>query len=164
MTVISVDLSLEQYHDMGVVALRTADSGIGVVPIDLGSVGLIGVPKADDLSSFLASLAAELNAEFIFVDGPQGWKAPDDGLDHSRRCEHELGTPSRTGLPGETKPADYEAYAEFSVKLFDELNTLMFPRLSTTGNCLRTSRLNRTQPPPGPRPETRRYPIMARRT
>jgi hypothetical protein len=75
-----------------------------------------------------------LKANFIVVNGPQGWKAPDDGLDYSRRCEHELSTPTRTGLPGETKPADHLDFTQFSVSLFDELATLLYPRLSTTGD------------------------------
>jgi hypothetical protein len=134
MTVISVDLVHEQYNDVGVVALRASNSSIGVVPISLPSVGLVGKPEVDELGSFLVSLADELNVASILIDGPQGWKAPDDGLDHSRRCENELGTPTRTGLPGETNPAEHRGFAEFCIALFDELATSLYPRLSTTGS------------------------------
>ncbi len=134
MTIISVNVANEQYSDVGVVALRTANSSVGVVPIELASIGLDGTPQVADLGSFLVALAAELDAEFILVDGPQGWKAPDDGLGHSRRCEHMLGTPCRTGLPGVAEPAECREFAEFCIALFDELGTLMFPRLSTTGD------------------------------
>lgn len=134
MTVISVDLDIEQFGDVGVVALRNSDSSIGVAPIRLPSVGLVGKPNTNELGAFLVSLADELNANFIVVNGPQGWKAPDDGLDHSRRCEHELSTPTRTGLPGKTKPADRLGFTKFSISLFDELSTLLYPRLSTTGD------------------------------
>lgn len=134
MTVISLNLSHEQYSDIGVVALRASDSTVGVVPIRLPSVGLEGTPEVGELASFLVSLADELSAEFIVLDGPQAWKAPDDGLDHARRCEHELGTAIRTGLPGKVRPAEQLGFAKFCVGLFDELNTLLYPRLSTTGD------------------------------
>jgi hypothetical protein len=134
MTVISVDIEHIQNNGAGVVALRSTNSGVGVAPIDLSSVGLTGVPAADDLGSFLGALAEELSAEFILINGPQGWKAPDDGLEDSRRCEHELGSPQCTGLPGVASPAEFLEHAQFSVALFDSLNTLMFPRLSTTGS------------------------------
>ena len=135
MTVLSVDLvDSREYGDVGVVALRTSDSAIGVAPIGLQSVGLEGEPEVEDLATFLVSLAEELNASCILIDGPQGWKAPDDGLEHSRRCEHELSTHLRTGLPGTTQPLEKQGFAEFCVQLFDELSTLMYPRLSTTGD------------------------------
>jgi hypothetical protein len=134
MTVISVDLAYKRYDDVGVVALRVAEETVSVVPIGLRSVGLVGTPDASRLASFLASLANELDASGILIDGPQAWKAPDNGLEHSRRCERELSTPGKMGLPGVTKPATYHDFSVFSIALFDELSDLSFPRLATTGD------------------------------
>ena len=125
MTVISLNLNHKQYGDCGIVALRASDAYVSVVPIGLSSVGLDGVPDADQVASFLASLAGELSAEFVF---------PDEGLDHARRCEQELAMPARTGLPGEARPAEHLGFAQFCISLFDALSTQMFPRLSTTGD------------------------------
>jgi hypothetical protein len=133
-TVLSVDLAYKRYTDIGVVVLRSEGSRIGVVPIDLESVGLTGEPEAAQLASFLASFATEVDASSILIDGPQAWKAPDNGLEHSRRCERELSTPGKMGLPGVTKPATYIEFSLFSIGLFDELAELAFPRLATTGD------------------------------
>jgi hypothetical protein len=38
-----------------------------------------------------------------------------------RACERELGTPAKTGLPGEVKPANYGPFVRFSVAVFDAL-------------------------------------------
>ncbi len=134
MTVISVDLAYKQYSDVGVVVLRALDPIVVVVPIRLESVGLAGTPEVSQLGFFLAPLADELGASSILVDGPQGWKAPDNGLEHCRRCERELGTQGKTGLPGVTKPANYHDFIAFSIALFDKLAALSFPRLATTGD------------------------------
>lgn len=133
MTLISVDLAYERYSDMGLVVIHSSPPSIVVVPISLTSVGLEGTPEIEELGSFLASLVDELNASFVFLDGPQGWKDPDNGLEESRRCEYDLGTPYRTGLPGFTKPASFLEFAHFSVSLFQKLNELSLPRLATTG-------------------------------
>ena len=133
MTVISVDLAYKDYRDIGLVLLQSSESGIDVVPIGLESVGLKGTPETGKLADFLVSLAGELNASSILIDGPQAWKSPHNGLEHCRKCEHELHTPGKTGVPGETKPANYLEFTSFSIELFDRL-AWSFPRLATTGD------------------------------
>jgi hypothetical protein len=133
MRVISVDLAYKHYSDVGVVVLEASSRMIAVVPMRLEAVGLAGTPNVSELGSFLASIAGELGACSILIDGPQAWMAPDSELEHSRRCERDLNTPGKMGLPGMTKPATYHDFAVFSIALFDDLNDLSFPRLATTG-------------------------------
>jgi hypothetical protein len=134
MTVISVDLAYKDFRDVGLVLLEASGSRIVAVPIAFESVDLVGRPDAARLASFLASLAKEVEASAIVIDGPQGWKAEDNGLEHCRRCEQELATPGKTGPPRATKPANYLAFTTFSIALFDELAQRSFPRLATTGS------------------------------
>jgi hypothetical protein len=44
-----------------------------------------------------ANLADDLGAAALLIDGPEAWKDPDNGLQHSRVCERELNTPAKTG-------------------------------------------------------------------
>ena len=129
-TVISIDLAYKRYSDIGVVALTQVDEGITVEVIRLANLGLSGQPAAPDLARCLATLAQDRGAQMMLIDGPQAWKSPSNGLEHSRRCERELNTPGKTGLPGNTKPANYCGFIAFSIELFDELARHGWPRLT----------------------------------
>jgi len=72
----------------------------------------------------------------LLVDGPQGWKAADSKLVHSRRCERTLNTPAKTGLPGSVKPSAYSEFVKFSIRLFDELAVHGWERLPNVGDAL----------------------------
>jgi hypothetical protein len=128
---LSIDLAFRRYADIGVCALRDTEAGIEVARFRLEDLGLRGQPKADALAKTVAALAADLGARLVFVDGPQAWKAPDNGLEHSRLCERALATPGKTGLPGVTKPANYGPFIAFSIDFFDELSSLGWPRLAS---------------------------------
>lgn len=129
MTVVSVDLASKSYRDIGVVALHVDRGRVLIEPVRLESLGIHGKPTAKPLATFLAAFADELDARLIFLDGPQGWKSPDNGLQHARRCEKELATQGKTGLPGNTKPANYLNFISFSIEVFNELEARGFPRL-----------------------------------
>jgi hypothetical protein len=133
-TVISVDLAYKDYRDVGLVVLQQEGTAVSVVPIGLESVGLKGKPDAGALAEFVTSLAGELGAAAVLIDGPQAWKSPTNGLEHCRKCEHDLSTPGKTGLPSYCKPANYLDFTAFSISLFDALATLGLPRLATTGD------------------------------
>jgi hypothetical protein len=130
MRVISVDLASRSYGDVGVVLLEYSLGRISASLIRPESLELVGEPNAPELGEALAALAADHGSQAFLLDGPQGWKAPENGLEHSRRCEKELATQGKTGLPGHTKPASFRRFAEFSVELFDVLDALGFPRLA----------------------------------
>src|SRR5882672_6061065 len=130
MPTLSVDLALD-YRDIGVVTLARLDSRIKASAVRLTTRGLHGRPSAGGLADALVSLANEISAAWIFIDGPQGWKAPDNGCEHSRCCEQALGTQGKTGLPGVTKPENYVAFITFAIELFDALDIRGWPRLLT---------------------------------
>ncbi len=130
MTVISIDLAYKRYSDIGVAALTQVDEGVSVEVIRLANLGLSGQPAASDLARCLETLAQDRGAQVMLIDGPQAWKSPSNGLEHSRRCERELNTPGKTGLPGNTKPANYCGFIAFSIELFDELASHGWPRLA----------------------------------
>jgi hypothetical protein len=129
---LSVDLAFKDYRDIGVVTLAKLDGRIKASAVPLTTRALHGQPSAGGLADALVTLANEISAAWIFIDGPQGWKAPDNGCEHSRCCERELATQGKkTGLPGVTRPGDDVGFITFAIELFDALATRGWPRLTT---------------------------------
>jgi hypothetical protein len=126
---LSVDLAFKDYRDIGVVTLTKHDGRIRVSAVPLTTRALHGAPSAGGLADALVSLANEISAAWIFIDGPQGWKIPDNGCEHSRVCEQALATQGKTGLPGVTKPGNYVGFITFAIELFDALDSRGWPRL-----------------------------------
>lgn len=132
MATLSVDLAYKDYEDIGVVLLAKVGERVEATPVRLATIGLRGRPTIPALANALTTLAAKFSVDWIFIDGPQGWKAPDNGLGHSRCCERELATQGKTGLPGTTKPANYTGFISFSIGLFDALTDREWSRLLTS--------------------------------
>lgn len=132
MATISVDLAYKDYRDIGVVALAKVGPNVEATAIRLQARGLVGVPSAAKLVDALLGIAAEANAKWIFIDGPQAWKAADGRNAHARCCERELSTQGKTGLPGFTKPANYLGFTSFAIEVFDKLAQRDWPRLAAT--------------------------------
>lgn len=130
MAVLSVDLAYRSYRDIGAVVLQKDLDGIHCNVVE---VALNGDPSPTGLAQFLDNYCVETGVRVMLLDGPQGWKAKDNGLVHSRVCERELNTPAKTGLPGCVKPANYRAFVEFSIAVFDKLGELGWERLPGTG-------------------------------
>lgn len=120
-SIISVDLAYKEYKDVGIVELVPSGKEISIHFISPNSIGLTGNPDAKRLADSLISLSQAVNSPYIFLDGPQAWKDPNNGLIHSRLCERELNTPGKTGLPGQTKPQNYRPFIEFSIAVFQHL-------------------------------------------
>jgi len=133
MAVISLDMRFKLYSEIGVVALRHSNSKTTAVPISLDDIGLQGTPEVEAFGDFLRLLVDELSASSVLLSGPQGWKAPENGLADRRKCEHEVNAPTKTGLPGVTKPASHLEFTHFCVALFDKLSESSLPRLATSG-------------------------------
>ncbi len=129
MPVVSVDLAYKSYVDIGVVVMSAGSGRVTAQPVWLAERGLRGRPTVSTLVKHLTELAEEADARWIVVDGPQGWKAPDNGLEHARVCESQCATPGKTGLPGTCKPSNYIDYISFSIELFDALAERGWPRL-----------------------------------
>lgn len=105
MPTLSVDLAFKDYRDIGVVTLARLDGRIKASAVPLTTRGLHGRPSAGGLADALVTLANEISATWIFIDGPQGWKAPTPGSD--------------AGL------------ITFAIELFDALDNRGWPRLAT---------------------------------
>jgi hypothetical protein len=69
--------------------------------------------------------------QLIILDGPQAWKSPDNGLIFARKCEADLATQGKTGLPGHCTPSTYLRFIQFSISVFDELADRGWPRLAS---------------------------------
>lgn len=127
MATLSVDLAYKDYQDIGVVVLGKAGVRIKASAVPLAARGLRSRPMVEALADGLVTLADEAGAAWMFIDGPQGWKAPDNGHLHARCCERELATQGKTGLPGVTKPGYYVGFISFAIELFDALDNRGWP-------------------------------------
>ena len=78
MRVLSVDLASASYRDIGV-ALLVGGPRVLSIMVRLEEVGLVGRPNAAELAHFLDEFASNAGAGIIAIDGPQGWKDPDNG-------------------------------------------------------------------------------------
>ena len=119
--VLSVDLANTSYGNLGMVFLEETQGSWSVRTLSPRDLCLAGPPSGPQLAARLADACRRLPASILVLDGPQGWKDPDNGLLHSRSCERELNTPAKTGLPGSAKPANYLAFLAFSIDVFQAL-------------------------------------------
>ena len=126
-TTVSVDLAYKSYGDIGVAVLHESSASIDAKFVN---VALTGKPNPKELARFLVDLCDAHQATTLVLDGPQGWKDPQNGLLHSRLCEKALNTPAKTGLPGSVKPSNYLPFVAFSIETFDALNGLGWPRFT----------------------------------
>jgi len=126
MKIFSVDLAHTSYENLGIILLEETQGGFvahGLSPCDLS---LIGTPSPKELARTLLEACGRFSSPVLLLDGPQGWKRQDNGLQHSRVCERLLNTPGKTGLPGIAKPANYLPFISFSIAVFHELVLLGF--------------------------------------
>jgi len=136
MSILSVDLASNRYRDIGVAVLGVRDGSVLIEFVEASAHGLKGRPCVDDVTSWLTELAGSHEADVIFIDGPQGWKDPANGFEHARRCERELATPGKTGLPGCVKPGSWTRMAAFSIELFDALGAQGFSRVDSSNDLV----------------------------
>jgi hypothetical protein len=105
--VLSVDLAYKSYANFKALSPKNLD--------------LTGTPSPKELATKLAYACRQLSASTLSLDGPQGWKHSNNGLEHSRICERELNTQGKTGLPGSAKPLNYLPFIAFSIDVFQAL-------------------------------------------
>jgi len=129
MTILAVDLACNRYADYGVCTLALRGERIAVERLRTAELGLRGRPSVDPFALGIARAAERCGARLIAIDGPQAWKAPGNGLEHSRVCERAVATQGKTGLPESAKPASFAGFTRFAVALFDRLAQLGWPRL-----------------------------------
>jgi hypothetical protein len=128
MPVVSVDLAYRSYSDIGVCVLTSLGGTINAEFVPLEPLEL-AAPTPEQVASRCLELCAKVGARLLLLDGPQGWKDPDNGLAHARVCEGALNTPGKTGLPGITKPANYAPFIRFAIGVFDALHEAGWPRV-----------------------------------
>jgi hypothetical protein len=133
MRFLSLDLAHRTYADIGAVLIESQENAepakYEIVPLEKYEAG---PPEPSRLANRLLILALEYGVKLILLDAPQGWKDPENGLPYCRRCERELNTPAKTGLPGTVKPAPYTRFVEFSISVFDELHVRGWSRFDKT--------------------------------
>jgi hypothetical protein len=127
--VLSIDLALKRYAEIGICVLSAHPDRIEVVPARPAELGLTGAPRIGALAKAIVQLAEHWSTRLILIDGSQAWKAADSELAHARVCERALATQGKTGLPRTTKPASFAGFATFAVELFEELSVMGWPRL-----------------------------------
>jgi hypothetical protein len=128
--IVSADLAYRHYRDVGIAVLEADDLVINCAFVDAAAAGLVGEPAPDTLADFLVSLCGHVGAKILLLDGPQAWKDPNNGLEHSRLCERVLHTPAKTGVPGVVKPGNYLPFVAFAIAVFDALAQRGWPRYS----------------------------------
>jgi hypothetical protein len=134
MPIVSVDLAYRDYRDFGIAILD--DGSAGATYELLPSTNRSNrTPTPKHVADFIIKLCNGAGASLILLDGPQGWKDPSNGLTHSRRCERTLNTPAKTGLPGNVKPANYFAFVDFAVHVFDAFHVRGWKRFDPTTWC-----------------------------
>jgi len=141
MTILSVDLASRRYQDIGIAVIAYVGGVVRVRFVKPHRTFTKGRPVATVLAAFLSGIAEEVGSRVIFIDGPQGWKHPENGLKHSRMRERVLFTPGKTGLPGSVKPTSWTHMAEFSIQLFDALAEAGYRRLMEAADLSAAKRL-----------------------
>jgi len=129
-TVVSVDLAYKRFADIGFCVLTDRDTVIETRFPDVASIA-DGTPTADGVADRCLDLCEQVGARFLLLDGPQGWKDPENGLPVSRICERALNTPAKSGLPGKVKPGNYLPFVQFSIEVFDALAARGWHRLQS---------------------------------
>ena len=120
MAVLSVDLALRRWIDLGIVVLERNDPAVPVM-CEILMWNDRGEVDAEVLAERLHALCEERKIRVVMLDGPQAWKSRTNGLEHARVSERALNTAAKTGLPGVVKPVTYRKFAEFCVDVYDGL-------------------------------------------
>jgi hypothetical protein len=121
-TVLSIDLALTSYADIGVALLTS--TARGALEARILRAPMTGRPEVDALASWIQRTAEQLDVGCVAIDGPLGWRGPDTDSVHSRLSERAVRAPGKTGLPPDgVKPRTYLAFSRLSIALFERLTT-----------------------------------------
>ena len=121
MRIVSVDLAYRDYRNFGAVVLEGDRRPARYRLVEITRLHA-ETPEPVHTANLLIELCEREGVSLLLLDGPQGWKAPNNGLVHSRICERALNTPAKSGLPGAVKPANYLPFVSFSIDVFTELH------------------------------------------
>ena len=132
MPVVSIDLASRRYEDIGIAVLMGPPTSPRVELVRPGEHGRRGTPVVDRIVDLSFRLACVAKADLILIDGPQGWRATSSDFDHMRMCERCTRTPGKIGIPGTVKPRPWTRMAQFSIDVFDALESAGWPRFTGT--------------------------------
>jgi len=156
--VLSVDLALRRWSDVGIVILdrpRPAPTEFGLAtsttanparsPIacqiipSIAAGQPVGPIDPNILAGRLNHLCVTRGIRLIMLDGPQAWKSQTNGFHHARVSERQLNTVAKTGLPGIVKPITYRPFAEFCLDVYDALCRRGWRRMDTSDRSAASS-------------------------
>lgn len=121
--ILSIDLAYRRYEDFGFCLLEeSAGKAIALQYLHHQAIGLGGTPQAETFANRVLRFCLDTGVSILMLDGPQGWKGPDNGLLHQRVCEKELNTQAKTGIKGEVKPANFKLFVSFAISVFSVLD------------------------------------------
>ncbi len=118
--VLSIDLALTSYTDVGVACVSSAASG--ALDARVLRLPLAGRPDVDTLVEWITRTADRFGVGCVAIDGPLGWRGPDTDSVHARLSERAVRAPGKTGLPPDgVKPRTYLGFTRLSIALFESL-------------------------------------------
>jgi hypothetical protein len=120
--ILSVDLACKAYHDFGFCLLQESAGKVVNIQYPSGQdIGLKGAPEPSVFAHAVLRYCLDNGVSILMLDGPQGWKAPENGLPHQRICEKVWNTMAKTGTRGQVKPANFQPFISFSIDVFSAL-------------------------------------------
>jgi len=125
MAVASIDLAYKRSADIGIAVIGDGESGAECAFLEMP----LCIMRPELVADHLEGICRSRSITTLLIDGPQGWKSPSNGLDHSRLCERTLNTPAKTGEPEIVKPGNYAPFVKFSIDVFERLGELGWSRL-----------------------------------
>ena len=121
--ILSVDLAYKSYEDFGFCLLEESKGKVlNAEFIPNSAVGLSGTPRVEVFVYNVLDFCLRKGISILMLDGPQGWKDPENGLPHQRICEKILNTQAKTGTEGIVKPANFTSFVSFAIDIFHLFN------------------------------------------
>jgi hypothetical protein len=172
MPVLSVDLACRSWSDLGVVLLQQTspaqDSHIQAGNPHAYKIACEIIrwqdptpPPVVELALRLNTLCLERGVTVLMLDGPQAWKAEDNGHEFCRDSERELNTSAKTGLPGNVLPGTYERFVGYCLALYDALGRLGWQRLASRDQLVNQANAGGLEPGLTPKILVESYPHAA---
>ncbi len=117
-SILGLDLATRRYRDIGIAILQEEGKQINCQFLRPSDHQLADPPIVEALADYIAQIADNYGVRLIAIDGPQAWKAPDNGLEHQRVSEKALRTQAKTGLWGLCKPQSSLRFVRFAIDFY----------------------------------------------
>lgn len=120
-SVLGIDLATRRYCDIGIAMLQEVNGEINCQFLKASEPSTNDPPEVERLADYVCKIAVTNSVRVIAIDGPQAWKAADNGLGHQRVSEKALRTQAKTGLPESCKPASSLRFVRFAINFYAAL-------------------------------------------